>query len=111
MHNEIPTEDDIRVVLEETPDTLFLTISRRACGYLNDIAQQTLFQHEDPLDIIPADPESNPLNFRGAKMIGHDPAPLRVFAGMRVTLTKNKNKKIGFVNGMGAKVLYMRMAI
>ena len=107
MPNEIPTAGDIRVVLEETPGTLFLTISRWACGYLNDIAQQTLFQHATPLAIIPADPESNPANFRGAKMIRHDPAALNVFAGMRVTLTKNKNKKIGFVNGMGAKVLYM----
>jgi ATP-dependent exoDNAse (exonuclease V) alpha subunit len=30
-----------------------------------------------------------------------------VYAGCRIMLTKNLNKSIGFVNGMGATVLYM----
>ena len=32
---------------------------------------------------------------------------LPIYAGMRVVLTKNMNKTIGFVNGMGATVLGM----
>eukprot|EP00972_Heterocapsa_arctica_P016202 2389607-Heterocapsa_arctica.AAC.1 len=32
---------------------------------------------------------------------------MSVFLGMRVVLTKNLNKSIGFVNGMGAEVLGM----
>ena len=33
-----------------------------------------------------------------------------VYPGMRITLTRNLNKKIGFVNGMGATVLAMGQA-
>ena len=105
--NEIPTEGDIAAVLVETPKTLFLTISRWACGLLNDLAQKSLFSDSTPLAVIPADPESNPYNFHGSRMTRHAPSQLAIFKGMRVILTKNENKKIGFVNGMGATVLGM----
>lgn len=107
VSEEIPSESTIRAVLEETPDTLFLTIARWSCGLINSLVQNVLFEHEHPLDVIPADPESNPDNFVGAKMVWSEPSQLTIYAGMKVTLTKNENKKVGFVNGMGATVLGM----
>ena len=106
-NQERPTLESIRAILEETPNTLFLTISRWACCLVNDLAVNVLFDGVAPLDTIPADPESNPSNFRGAKMVESEPSRLRIFRGMRITLTKNENKRIGFVNGMGATVLGM----
>ena len=41
--DDVPTLDVIRAVLEETPDTMFLTISRWACGLFNDLAIRVLF--------------------------------------------------------------------
>ena len=38
-------------------------------------------------------------------MVAEFPLDLKIYAGMRITLTKNLKKSIGFVNGMGAKII------
>ena len=93
-----PTAWDIKKILEETPHTTFLTCSRKAETKLNFWAVESLFTGKDPLCELDMD-------------TGHEettiPARVKVYKGMRITLTKNLNKPAGFVNGMGAEVLGM----
>ena len=42
-----PTLADVRIILAETPRTMFLTITRRAAAVLNALAVRALF-HEQP---------------------------------------------------------------
>ena len=100
-----PTLNDVWHILQETPNTMFLTISRRACAQINALAQESLFSERVPLAVMPLDPESNMDNYRGSKQIAEDPLEAPIYEGARVVLTKNLNKEIGFVNGMGATVL------
>ena len=94
-------------ILKETPTTLFLTVSRRACATLNNLAVQSLFETAAPLAVLPTDPESNIENYRGSRQVSEDPLIAPIYPGERVMLTKNLNKSVGFVNGMGAVVLGM----
>ena len=103
--NPVPSESDIAKILEETPGTLFLTISRQACGLLNGFALEALFAEAIPLAVAPADPESNVENYEHGKKLRDVPAEIPIYVGMKVILTKNLNKGIGFVNGMAATVL------
>ena len=99
-----PTEHDVHYCLQETPNTVFLTVTRRACSQLNTWAMESLFHGRDPLVVLPTDPESNLANYRGSKLVREDPLQQPIHLGMRVVLTKNLNKDIGFVNGMRATV-------
>jgi hypothetical protein len=105
--NETPSLQDIQHILEETPQTMFLTISRRAAAYLNDLAVQVLFHNVMPLAVLPADPESNVSNWYKGNMVAEVPLEVPIYKGAYVILTKNLNKEIGFVNGMGATVIGM----
>ncbi|CAE7550517.1 unnamed protein product, partial [Symbiodinium sp. CCMP2592] len=105
--NAEPSMEDVAHILEETPNTLFLTISRRACAQLNDAAVAALFREDTPLAVVPGDPESNVENFARGRMVTQTPVEVPIYAGSRVILTKNLNKSVGFVNGMGAVVLGM----
>jgi len=102
-----PSQREISEILAEKPHTLFCTISRRACGLLNTLAVESIFADAPPMATLPSDPESNVHNYVGSRMVKEDPLPVSVFVGMRVTLTKNLNKEVGYVNGMGAEVLGM----
>ena len=105
--NPEPSQDDVTHILAETPQTLFLTISRRACAQLNDMAVAALFADAAPLAVVPGDPESNVDNYQDGKMVAQNPVEVPIYRGARVILTKNLNKSVGFVNGMGAAVLGM----
>ena len=105
--NEVPSQSDVVHILEETPQTLFLTVSRQACAMLNGFAVEALFGASHPVAMVPSDPESNVDNYEKGKKVRDDPAAIPIYAGMKVILTKNLNKAVGFVNGMGAQVLGM----
>ncbi|CAE7763064.1 unnamed protein product, partial [Symbiodinium necroappetens] len=66
--NAEPSQDDVAHVLAETPHTLFLTVSRRACAQLNEAAVTALFSEDVPLAVVPGDPESNVANYASGKM-------------------------------------------
>ena len=102
-----PTVDDVYHIYQEHPDTLFLTISRRACSMLNNMALEVLFGEVQPLNVVPSDPESNLENYWEGRLVAEEPLYIPIFVGAKVILTKNLNKQIGFVNGMGATVLGM----
>ena len=61
-----------------------------------------------PLDVIPADYESNTDNYDGHGNLRDDgrlaPLHFQLYRGSKVFLTKNLNKRAGFVNGMLATV-------
>ena len=105
---EEPSQDDMKHILEETPNTLFVTISRQACATLNALAVEVLFEEAMPLAWVPGDPESNVENYEHGRKVQDEPLPLPVHQGARVILTKNLNKAIGFVNGMGATIVALR---
>ncbi|CAE7905753.1 Helb, partial [Symbiodinium necroappetens] len=50
---EEPSDEDVAMILEETPQTLFLTVSRRAC--VNAAAVAALFSDDIPLAVVPGD--------------------------------------------------------
>ena len=105
--NEIPSQSDVAHILEETPQTLFLTVSRQACALLNGFAVEALFGASHPVAMVPSGPESNVQNYEKGKKVRDEPAEIPIYVGMKVILTKNLNKAVGFVNGMGAQVLGM----
>lgn len=105
--NEVPPQTDVAHILEETPQTLFLTVSRQACALLNGFAVAALFGGGHPVAMVPSDPESNVENYEKGKKVRDEPATIPIYVGMKVILTKNLNKAVGFVNGMGAQVLGM----
>ena len=104
---EEPNHRDIQGILKNTPETLFLTVSRKGCSHINNLAVEVLFWDHAILACLPSDPESNRANYVGSRMVTHEPLHINIYAGMKVILTKNINKAIGFVNGMGAEVQYV----
>ena len=101
-----PTVLDMRDMLAETPKSTFVTITRRNAALLNELAIDALFGESEPVCIVPGDPESNVDNYGpGGKLIDCHPAQIPVHIGMRVTLTRNVNKELHFVNGMTAEVV------
>ena len=54
-----------------------------------------------------AGPRSNMDNYDGSYMVDAQPLMQPIFVGMKMILTKNLNKQIGFVNGMGAVIQNM----
>ena len=82
-------------------------MSRQACALLNGFAVGALFGASHPVATVPSDPESNVQNYEKGKKVRDEPAEIPIYVGMKVILTKNLNKAVGFVNGMGAEVLGM----
>ena len=101
-----PTNLDVEGMLRETPNTTFVTITRRAAAVLNELSLEALFSDAQPEAVALGDPEDNLDNYdsRG-RQIGWEPARLPIFVGARVTLTRNLDKPRDFVNGMSATVM------
>ena len=108
-YSQEPTNMDMEAMLEEWPEASFSTVSRRASSLLNQFAVDALFSDQPPVANVPADYESNLDNFDShGRLCDCEPQQLVTYIGMRVTLTRNVNKAIGFVNGMTAEVLGVR---
>ncbi|OLP74791.1 hypothetical protein AK812_SmicGene45567 [Symbiodinium microadriaticum] len=104
-----PTSLDVQGMLAETPNTTFVTITRRNAALLNDLAIEALFGEAQPVCTVPGDPESNTDNYgRGGRLVDCQPAQVPIYLGARVTLTRNVNKELHFVNGMTAEVVDVR---
>ena len=80
-------------------ETTVVTCTRRAATRINDLALQVLFAdtHRAPMDVIPADYESNTDNFDGHGTLRDDrhlaPLHFQLYKGSKVFLTKNLNKR------------------
>ena len=102
-----PTESDIYWIFRERPDTTFVAISRPAVAWVNEVAIRTFFDGQAPMAEVHGDPEANPANFHGKLQIDNAPTPVAIHIGMRIAFTRNINKEIDYVNGMGATVTGM----
>jgi hypothetical protein len=92
-------------VFAEAPQTVFVTLTRKAAAWANEAALSLNFGGCDPLDVVPADPEQNLANYCGRDMVAWEPSLLPIHVGLRLCITKNENKKNDFVNGMNCEVL------
>ena len=108
--NAVPTSDEIKAVFAETPLTTFVTITRAAAAWVNQLAVEHFYGDSNPLSTVPGDPDSNPANFDGTRQTRHEPIMIPIHRDLRVMLTKNVNKDTDFVNGMGATVLGVHSA-
>ena len=90
--------------------TTVVTCTRHAATRINLLALQVLFAdtHQNPVDTIPADYETNTDNYDVCGVLKDDgrlePLHFELYRGCKVFLTKNINKRAGFVNGMLATV-------
>ena len=88
-HREWPSLSDVTQIFAETSDTIFATVSRWATLYLNDLALQSFFGGQKPLDWVDADPEANQDNFEGKKQVRYKPSRLPLHRGLKLTLTRS----------------------
>ena len=98
--NPEPTYEDIAAILTENPDTVFVTITKANAAKLNDWALWSRFGSQQPLQVVPTDPEANPDNFEGSKQVAWWPLDMPIHIGAKVILAKNLNKPGDYVNGM-----------
>eukprot|EP00435_Cladocopium_sp_Y103_P046366 s2601_g13.t1 len=108
---EQPTKYDILDLWRKHPGTTVVTCTRAGCARVNELAAKVFFEerHKTPLGEAPLDYESNldnyeekgPVKLKKGKL---RPQETKVYAGMRVFLTRNVSKPDDFVNGMLAEV-------
>ena len=97
---QVSTVEEVAAILEETPHTLFVIISKKATKQLNDLALQAKFSNVEPLCLVPDDPDGNPDNFRGQEIISWNPPEIPMFYGMTLILTQNLHKDHDYGSGM-----------
>ena len=103
--NEEPTEEEIAWIFHETPNTMFVTISKAGAAWVNQAAVKFFFAGQEPLLYVDGDPAANPENFDGSKQIADIPMRFPIYKNMRLQCTQNMNKDTDYVNGMGITVL------
>ena len=99
-----PTESEICWAFKEVPETTFVAITRVTVAWVNNAALRCFYGEQSPITYVDSDPDANPDNFQGTVQISWDPLRIPVFVGMRIQFTKNINKEMDYVNGMGAIV-------
>ena len=99
-----PTVEDIAGIMEETPHTLFITITKRGTKILNDLVIDAKFHNTVPLCWVPGDPDGNPDNFSGQNVVSWTPTTIPIYDGMLLILTQNLHKDRDYVNGMRVTV-------
>ena len=104
----LPTVEALRRILTEHPETTILACSRRGCRLMNALAVEALLGSAQLRGELAADVESNPDNYGwDGEMLPHSelrPMRMRIYVGMKVTLTRNVCKENDFVNGMLCEV-------
>jgi hypothetical protein len=95
-----PTAADVLRLMRQEPGILFVTWSLHKADWINKVILEALFVGEIPLGEEP----SAPLDDKPTSPVIY----LKIFKGLRISLTLNANKRLGFVNGMGAQVLERR---
>ncbi len=100
-----PTEDEIGWIFHDNPDTVFVTISRKKAQLVNEMALRHFFRHQPVLQVVDADPASNPDNYPNSNAQEYwVPLRLPIYEGMRVTVTQNVRPEIDYVNGQDGTV-------
>ena len=108
-HRGDPTLEEVKAILGKCQSVNMATCTKKAAAILNELSVQVLFgeKRQRALGTLAADWESNPDNFLADGKLKDGklaPLALKLYAGLRVFLTRNVNKKSDFVNGMQATV-------
>eukprot|EP00971_Amphidinium_carterae_P024126 476490-Amphidinium_carterae.1 len=108
-HLGAPLQEEVKAILDKKPNVTMATCTRKGAALLNESCVSVLFEkkRKTVLATLDGDWETNPDNYdRNGKLKDQTPLPsnMKVFAGMKVFLTRNINKKSDFVNGMLAVV-------
>ena len=82
LFDSIPSTHDMYNKLKNYPDSLVLTVTQRSVAYINDVILKHIFTNH-PLALLVADDETL----------------VPVHKDMKLMITRNVNKSIGFVNG------------
>ena len=81
-----------------------MTITRAKAAWVNVQAVQHFFGDQIAIASLPIDPEANMANYDDLKLVRFEPLWQDIYIGLRVSLTKNINKDLDYVNGMQATV-------
>ena len=97
-HAGDPTLEEMEEVLRRHPDTTVVTCTRQKAAVVNQLVIQALFEkmRKPVLGQLDLDWEANPANYEeGGRRKETTPKPLQqeIYAGMRVHLTRNVNKR------------------
>jgi hypothetical protein len=84
-----PTQGDLERVLKQRPCATFVTVSRKATNFINQVAIDYLFRDTLPLMHVQFD---------------CDLPPMPIYENLQVIITQNRDKKNGIVNGQRAFV-------
>jgi hypothetical protein len=95
-----PTVADVLRLMKLEPGILFVTWSLHKASWINDLILKHLYDEGDFLGEEP----SAPVDDQPTSNISY----IKIYKGLKVCLTMNANKRLGFVNGMGARVLEKR---
>jgi ATP-dependent exoDNAse (exonuclease V) alpha subunit len=82
-------------------------LSREGTSILNELAQEAQYGGQQEIITLPGDVEANHLNYTNGKLkpVGQlRPLALKIYAGMPIFLTRNRDKAEDHVNGMRAIV-------
>ena len=82
LFDSIPSTHDMYNKWKNYPDSLVLTVTQRSVAYINDVILKHIFTNH-PLALLVADDETL----------------VPVHKDMKLMITRNVNKSIGFVNG------------
>lgn len=80
---------DVKRVLKERPTAIFVTVSRKATNFVNEVGIDFFFR-----DVVPL----------AHAQFDCDSPPLPMHENLQVISTQNRDKKNGVVNGQGATV-------
>ncbi|CAK0844936.1 unnamed protein product [Prorocentrum cordatum] len=102
-----PTPAEMKKLFEKHPDTRIVTCTRRGAAAVNEAAVAALYGRKTPLATLDGDVELNPENYLDGKLRTDRrlvPSKVPIYKGMKLYLTKNKNKEADEVNGMLCEV-------
>ena len=99
-----PHSDEVAAVLAKHPNATLVTYTRRAAAEMNNMAVTAFFHGIDAAGRVPADPDSNLDNFNGQEYVSYAPSYIDIYIGMRLSLTRNLDKRNDHVNGMSCVV-------
>ena len=105
---EEPSAADLKRLLRDHPDAIFVAATKRGVATINRLALEALHPRAEPLAVIPGAFEDNPDNYDGGRLRADrrpTPTEVPIHRGVYLYLTRNVRKTDDYINGMRCKVL------
>jgi hypothetical protein len=107
-NHDKPNFLDLQMLFRRHPETTVVTATRKGANHVNKLAFEVVRRRKEIIGEVPGDFDVNEDNYdkHGKLKTGRVPVPsqVKLFKGMRVHLTTNRDKANDFVNGMEATV-------